>query len=72
MIITIFVSCRFVLSSTESFSGAEPVIQYTGLSTEAVASSLKPFTQYTAKLEVGRVNRYIFSACITLQSQAKI
>ncbi|XP_029281914.1 LOW QUALITY PROTEIN: usherin [Cottoperca gobio] len=41
---------RFVLSSTE-FSGARPVIHYTGLSTEAVASGLKPFTQYTATLE---------------------
>ncbi|XP_070842368.1 usherin [Chaetodon trifascialis] len=42
---------RFVLSSMESFSGAQPVIHYTGLSTEAVASGLKPFTQYTAILE---------------------
>ncbi|XP_070688414.1 usherin [Pempheris klunzingeri] len=42
---------RFVLSSTESSSGAEPVIHYTGLSAEAVASSLKPFTQYTVILE---------------------
>ncbi|XP_030271338.1 usherin [Sparus aurata] len=42
---------RFVLSSTESSSGAEPVIHYTGLSTEAVASGLKPFTQYTAVLK---------------------
>ncbi|XP_059204973.1 usherin [Centropristis striata] len=41
---------RFVLSSMES-SGAEPVIHYTGLSTEAVASGLKPFTQYTVTLE---------------------
>ncbi|XP_078016774.1 usherin [Epinephelus lanceolatus] len=41
---------RFVLSSTES-SGAEPVIHYTGLSREAVASGLKPFTQYTVILE---------------------
>ncbi|CAJ1048931.1 LOW QUALITY PROTEIN: usherin [Xyrichtys novacula] len=42
---------RFVLSSTESSSGAEPVIHYTGLSTEAVASGLKPFTQYSVMLE---------------------
>ncbi|XP_068172657.1 usherin isoform X1 [Antennarius striatus] len=42
---------RFVLSSTESLSGAEAVIHYTGLSTEAVASGLKPFTPYTVKLE---------------------
>ncbi|XP_060897032.1 usherin [Labrus mixtus] len=42
---------RFVLSSTESSSGAESVIHYTGLSTEAVASGLKPFTQYTVILE---------------------
>ncbi|XP_074522167.1 usherin [Halichoeres trimaculatus] len=42
---------RFVLSSTESSNGAEPVIHYTGLSTEAVASGLKPFTQYTVILE---------------------
>nr|XP_040024120.1 usherin isoform X2 [Gasterosteus aculeatus aculeatus] len=41
---------RFVLSSVES-SGAEPVIHYSGLSTEAVASGLKPFTQYTVRLE---------------------
>ncbi|XP_068431767.1 usherin [Clinocottus analis] len=41
---------RFVLSSMEP-SGAEPVIHYTGLSTEAVASGLKPFTQYTVTLE---------------------
>lgn len=50
--ISFFVSHRFALSSTESSSGAEPVIHYTGLSTEAVASALKPFTQYTATLEV--------------------
>ncbi|XP_051920397.1 usherin isoform X1 [Hippocampus zosterae] len=42
---------RFVLSSKESSSGAEPVIHYTGLSTEAVASGLKAFTQYTVSLE---------------------
>lgn len=53
LIITILVSHRFVLSSTESSVGAEPVIHYTGLSTEAVASGLKPFTQYTAVLQVG-------------------
>uniref|UniRef100_A0A4W6FW95 Usherin n=1 Tax=Lates calcarifer TaxID=8187 RepID=A0A4W6FW95_LATCA len=41
---------RFVLSSTES-SSTEPIIHYTGLSTEAVASGLKPFTQYTVILE---------------------
>ncbi|XP_056269140.1 usherin isoform X3 [Pseudoliparis swirei] len=41
---------RFALSSVES-SGAEPVSHYTGLSTEAVASGLKPFTQYTVTLE---------------------
>lgn len=51
-----FVSHRFVLSSTESSSGAEPVIHFSGLSTEAVASGLKPFTQYTAVLEVGGAN----------------
>uniref|UniRef100_A0A3Q3E844 Usher syndrome 2A (autosomal recessive, mild) n=1 Tax=Hippocampus comes TaxID=109280 RepID=A0A3Q3E844_HIPCM len=42
---------RFVLSSTESSSRAEPVVHYTGLSTEAVASGLKAFTQYTVSLE---------------------
>ncbi|XP_041646715.1 usherin [Cheilinus undulatus] len=42
---------RYVLSTTESSRGAEPVIHYTGLSTEAVASGLKPFTQYTVTLE---------------------
>ncbi|XP_077569166.1 usherin [Stigmatopora nigra] len=42
---------RFVLSSTESSSGAEPVIHYTGLSTEAMASGLQAFTQYTVTLE---------------------
>lgn len=57
LIITVFfVSHRFVLSSTESSSGAEPVIHFSGLSTEAVASGLKPFTQYTAVLEVGGAN----------------
>uniref|UniRef100_A0AAV2LNE7 Usherin n=1 Tax=Knipowitschia caucasica TaxID=637954 RepID=A0AAV2LNE7_KNICA len=30
---------------------SEPVLQYTGLSTEAVATGLKPFTQYSAYLE---------------------
>nr|XP_054587843.1 usherin [Nothobranchius furzeri] len=43
---------RFVLSSMESFHEAEPVIHYTGSSTDAVAGGLKPFTQYTAILEV--------------------
>ncbi|XP_047436500.1 usherin [Mugil cephalus] len=42
---------RFVLSSMESFGVAEPVIHYTGLSTETVARGLKPFTQYTVILE---------------------
>uniref|UniRef100_A0A3P9BUF9 Usherin n=1 Tax=Maylandia zebra TaxID=106582 RepID=A0A3P9BUF9_9CICH len=42
---------RFVLSSMESSSEAEPAIHYTGLSTEAVSSGLKPFTQYTVILE---------------------
>ncbi|KAM3876945.1 usherin [Diretmus argenteus] len=42
---------RFVLSSIESSSGSEPVIHYRGLSTEAVASGLKPFTLYTLTLE---------------------
>ncbi|XP_008295345.1 usherin-like, partial [Stegastes partitus] len=42
---------RFVLSSTESSSGAESFIHYAGLSTEAVASGLKPFTHYTVTLE---------------------
>lgn len=36
----------------ESSSHAEPIIHYTGLSTEAVASGLKPFTQYAVTLEV--------------------
>ncbi|KAF7663891.1 hypothetical protein LDENG_00196330 [Lucifuga dentata] len=42
---------KFVLSSVETSSGTEPIIHYTGLSTEAVASGLKPFTQYTFTLE---------------------
>ncbi|KAM6942982.1 usherin [Xenentodon cancila] len=42
---------RFVLSSMESARGADPVIHYAGLSTEAVASGLKPFTQYAVILE---------------------
>ncbi|MEQ2175895.1 hypothetical protein GOODEAATRI_022425, partial [Goodea atripinnis] len=42
---------RFVLSSVESFNKAEPVIHYTGLSTEALASGLKSFTQYSVTLE---------------------
>uniref|UniRef100_A0A667ZN39 Usherin n=1 Tax=Myripristis murdjan TaxID=586833 RepID=A0A667ZN39_9TELE len=41
---------RFVLSSMES-SEAAPIIQYRGLSTEAVASGLKPFTQYNFTLQ---------------------
>lgn len=49
-----------MLSSTESSSGAEPVIHYTGLSTEAVASGLKPFTHYTAVLKVDGQNRISF------------
>lgn len=47
-----------MLSSTESSSGAEPITHYMGLSTEAVASGLKPFTQYTVELEVGGANSY--------------
>lgn len=54
--IAIFVSHRFVLSSIESSSRAEPVIHYWGLSTEAVASGLKPFTQYTVVLQVGAIS----------------
>ncbi|XP_051795531.1 usherin [Acanthochromis polyacanthus] len=42
---------RFVLSSMESSDGAESFIHYSGLSTEAVVSGLKPFTQYAVKLE---------------------
>ncbi|XP_072320975.1 usherin [Eucyclogobius newberryi] len=41
---------RFLLFSIEIFVG-EPVVHYTGLSTEAVANGLKPFTQYSAYLE---------------------
>ncbi|MED6278925.1 hypothetical protein CHARACLAT_029076, partial [Characodon lateralis] len=41
----------FVLSSVESLNKAEPVIHYTGLSTEALASGLKSFTQYSITLE---------------------
>lgn len=54
------VSLRFVLSSMESQSGAEAVIHYTGLSKEAVASGLKPFTQYTVTLEVGITTTSVF------------
>ncbi|KAM4744036.1 usherin isoform 3-T3 [Anableps anableps] len=42
---------RFVLSSVESSNKAEPVIHFIGLSTEAVASGLKAFTQYSVTLE---------------------
>ncbi|KAM4602923.1 usherin [Polymixia lowei] len=42
---------RFMLSSIESMAGENPVVHYSGLSTEAVASGLKPFTQYTFTLE---------------------
>ncbi|XP_075319241.1 usherin [Odontesthes bonariensis] len=42
---------RFVLSSMELSPGEEAVTHYTGLSSEAVASGLKPFTQYTAILK---------------------
>ncbi|XP_028328840.1 usherin isoform X1 [Gouania willdenowi] len=42
---------RFVLSSTETSPGAEPVIHYSGLLTEGVANGLKPFTEYTVTLK---------------------
>uniref|UniRef100_A0A3B3DE37 Usher syndrome 2A (autosomal recessive, mild) n=1 Tax=Oryzias melastigma TaxID=30732 RepID=A0A3B3DE37_ORYME len=42
---------KFVLSTSESLHGADPVVHYTGLSTQAVATGLKPFTQYTAVLD---------------------
>ncbi|XP_061735051.1 usherin isoform X2 [Nerophis ophidion] len=42
---------RFVLSSKEYSSEAEPVIHYIGLFTEAMASGLKAFTQYTVTLQ---------------------
>uniref|UniRef100_A0A3P9LP99 Usher syndrome 2A (autosomal recessive, mild) n=1 Tax=Oryzias latipes TaxID=8090 RepID=A0A3P9LP99_ORYLA len=38
---------RFVLSTSESLHGSDPVAHYSGLSTQAVASGLKPFTLYT-------------------------
>uniref|UniRef100_H2M7E1 Usher syndrome 2A (autosomal recessive, mild) n=1 Tax=Oryzias latipes TaxID=8090 RepID=H2M7E1_ORYLA len=38
---------RFVLSTSESSHGTDPVAHYSGLSTQAVASGLKPFTLYT-------------------------
>lgn len=47
----LFCRHRFVLSSTESSSGAKAVIHYSGLATESVASGLEPFTQYTAVLQ---------------------
>lgn len=56
ILITVVVTHRFVLSSMESSSETEPAIHYTGLSTEAVSSGLKPFTQYTVILEVGMTN----------------
>lgn len=52
----LFCCYRFVLSSTESSSGAKPVIHYSGLATEAVASALKPFTLYTAVLEASHAS----------------
>lgn len=59
-------SLRFVLSSTESSSGAEPIIHYSGLATEAVASALKPFTQYAAVLEASEADAYLLF-CTSLQ-----
>lgn len=53
IISSLFVSFRFVVSSVELSDKAEPVIHYIGLSTEAVASGLKAFTQYSVTLEVG-------------------
>lgn len=52
---------RFVLSSTESSSGAKAVIHSSGLATEAVASGLQPFTQYTAVLQASDAD-----ACLLL------
>lgn len=57
----LFCCHRFVLSSTESSSGAKAVIHYSGLATEAVASGLEPFTQYTAVLQASDAD-----ACLLL------
>lgn len=57
----LFCCHRFVLSSTESSSGAKAVIHSSGLATEAVASGLQPFTQYTAVLQASDAD-----ACLRL------
>lgn len=57
----LFCCHRFVLSSTESSSGAKAVIHSSGLATEAVASGLEPFTQYTAVLQASDAD-----ACLLL------
>lgn len=55
-----------MLSSTESSGGAEPIIHYSGLATEAVAGGLKPFTQYAAVLEASEADAYLLF-CTSLQ-----
>uniref|UniRef100_A0A3B5QN66 Usherin n=1 Tax=Xiphophorus maculatus TaxID=8083 RepID=A0A3B5QN66_XIPMA len=51
---------------------AEPVIHYIGLSTEAVASGLKAFTQYSVTLEVGMPSPplYFLTAAAPPQNQS--
>uniref|UniRef100_A0A3B4TAI5 Usherin n=1 Tax=Seriola dumerili TaxID=41447 RepID=A0A3B4TAI5_SERDU len=46
-----FISCHSKITFHPTSSRQEPIIHYTGLSTEAVASDLKPFTQYIVILE---------------------
>lgn len=58
-----------MLSTSESLHGADPVVHYTGLSTQAVATGLKPFTQYTAVLDVSIEMRNIFTS--NIDSEAK-
>lgn len=52
-----------MLSSVESSNNAEPVTHYTGLSSEAVASGLKAFTQYSVILKVGRNQLVVDDVC---------
>lgn len=46
-----FVYHRFILSTTKSAHGSQPVLHFSGLSTQAVVTGLQPFTQYTVVLE---------------------
>lgn len=67
----LFCCHRFVLSSTESSSGAKAVIHSSGLATEAVASGLQPFTQYTAVLQASDADACLRLLWIWAKNQIK-